>query len=417
MSLPERTWALLDRALEAYANSPRATAWLRGHRARFAEPIRVAVAGPAGSGKSTLVRALAGDVEPAWQGQGVARFHVPQSRSQPELILVDTPAADGESAETGVVERACLDADALLYLTAHPHAADLSLPRTVLDRPVARMSPITTLVVLSRADELGGGRPDALVSARQVARRHRRVGELAAMCQDVVAVAGLAASGARTLSDEDFETVAALAAVPKEELEPLLLSVDRFAAEPGRQAVLARLGLFGVRLATTLVRHGATSRTALSAQLLQRSGFTDLRDSITRYLTEHAPVLKARSALLGLEVVLRMEPRPEAAALVTEFERTLAAAHEFAELRALSAVTTGRVRLPDELREEAVRLLGGYGAEPASRLGVEIPDPQRAFGALRRWQGCAANPVLGAAERRAAAVVVRSCEALVTGFR
>lgn len=418
-SVAERTWALLNRALEVYADSPQASNWLHRQLARFHDPVRLAVVGPARSGRSTLVNAIAGEqlVEPDTPTTELRWYHVPQSRSQPELTLIDTPAVDGDT-EPRVVEGICMEADAVLYLLRHPHDADLAFLRAVHDHPVARVAPVSSLALLSRADELGGGRVDAVVSARQIARRHRRDVALSGLCQDLLPVAGLAASAGRTLREEEVAALGALAALPKEELDPLLLSADRFAADEARAELLARFGLFGVRLATKLLRRGAVGQPALAAQLLQRSGLGELRDAIAQYFTDRRNVLKARSALIGLEVVLRMEPRPAAAPLVAELERTLAGAHDFRELRLLAALRTGRARLPEELSDEAFRLAGGYGTDAPVRLGVEVaevPESQlrrEAAGALRRWQAYAENPVFGAAERRAAAVVIRSCEAL-----
>ncbi|MEU3272613.1 GTPase domain-containing protein [Saccharomonospora sp. NPDC006951] len=414
MTIADLTWSLLDQALEAYADSPRATQWLRRQKARFGEPVRLVVAGPRGSGRSTLINAIAGEEIVRSDARGPAWYHIPATRSQPELTLVDAPPIE----ETGPAENVCMEADGVLYLIGHPHNADLSFPRTLADHPVAREAPVNSLIVLSRADELGGGRVDSVVSARQVARRYRKNAEFTGLCQDIVAVAGLVASAARTMRDSEFDMLAALASVPKVELEPLLLSAERFMGEPAREQLLARFGLFGIRLATTLLRGGADSRQALASQLVKRCGLSELKESITANFTERADVLKARSALIGLEVVLRMEPRPAAGALVAGLERTLANAHEFQELRLLAALRTGRASLPPELREEALRLIGGYGTSMAARLGVDADEAalrDTAIRALRLWQEYAENPVLGAAERRAASVVVRSCEAMSTG--
>jgi hypothetical protein len=413
VNLAERAWGLLNQAMEVYADSPRARNWLHRHLARFSDPLRLAVVGPRGSGKSTLVDAIAGDRVTTEAG-GMSWYQVPRTRTQPELTLIDTPPVDAET-EPGVVESICMEADAVLCLVGHPYNADRAFLRAVQDHPIARVAPVNSLAVLSRADELGGGRVDALVSARQIARRYRREIELGSLCQDMIPVAGLVAGGAATLTDDDFDLLAGLASAPQEELEPLLLSAGRFAADPARERVLSRFGLFGIRLATTLIRRGADHPAAVAAQLAQRSGLGELREAIATYFTGRAPVLKARSALIGLDVVLRMEPRPGAAPLVAELERTLAGAHEFRELRLIAMVRTGRAQLPDEVREQAIRLTGGYGEQATARLAMQggLPDlRQAAMHALRMWRAYAENPVLGGAERGVVATVIRSCEEL-----
>lgn len=459
MNLADLTWATLNQALEVYHDSPRATRWLHRHLARFSEPLRLAVAGGAGSGKSTLVNALVGErveldvtvtaeyrassapsatvypsAAPPWElpvarvdrrlrldpgGLDVSptdRVVVGwPSRSLRDLILIDAAADAPDS-----------DADAMLFLLPRPQNADLQPLRTSYDNPIAGATPVNTLVVLSRADELGAGRVDALISARQISRRHRREPELRELCQDVVPIAGLVASAGRTLEEAEFDALAALAAVPRAELDSQLLSVDRFARQdsplpgaPGtRELLLRRFGLFGVRLAVTLIRQGSDTVPTLAAQLVQRSGFGELRDSIGLYFTDRTPVFKARSALIALEVLLRMEPHPGGAALAATLDRALAGAHDFRELRLIASLRTGKVTLPEELAAEATRLVGGEGTNAAARLGLaEEPSPSEVEyllpEVLRRWHDQAENPLLGAEERRAATVVIRSCEGLV----
>jgi energy-coupling factor transporter ATP-binding protein EcfA2 len=489
--LEEQTRALLERAMDAYQDSPRALGWLRAHLARFDEPVRLAVVGPHASGKSTVVNALAGEqVAPASAGVGAPLFWYraaasgtettaigyPQggppvelplcrqekrlradttglagmrvdrvelswpNRALRELTLIDTPALDEEAGQdcdgsapgagaagaaglAHLIERVYSDADAVLYLLPRPHYGDLRFLRAVQDHPIARAASVNMLAVVSRADELGGGRVDALISARQVARRHRREAEIGGLCQDVVAVSGLLASAGRTLREPEFDALAELAGLPKKDLDPYLLSVDRFTAGtvPGpvpaevRAELLRRFGLFGVRLALTLLRRGVTTLPALAGELAQRSGLGELRDSVERSFVERRPVLKARSALIALEVVLRMEPRPAAAALAADLERVVACAHEFRELRLLAALRGGRVVLPDELRGDALRLLGDHGPGITERLDIEPEiDPRPvAYDSLRRWRAHGENLALPSAARRAAAVVARSCEAVV----
>jgi len=184
-----------------------------------------------------------------------------------------------------------------------------------------------------------------------------------------------------------------------------------------RMALLERFGLFGVRLVTTLIRRGFEEHEALAAELVARSGLTDLRESIKQCFTDRHDVLKARSAVLALEVVLRMEPRPAAGRLVTALEQLVVSAHDFRELRLLAALHGGRTELPDPLASEARRLVGGVGTGLAARLGFEHePTGAELQGAiadaLRRWQEQAENHALGTGQRYAARVVVRSCEGM-----
>jgi len=409
VSLAARTRAVLHQALEVYQDSPRATSWLQRQLTRFDDPLRLAVVGPRGSGRSTLVVALAGEAGPGEMNW----FRTPAD----DLVLMDTPAIDDDAARSAV-EGICLDADAVVHLVRRPSEANLEFLHTLRDHPVARAAAVNALVVLSRADELGGGRVDAVLSARQVARRYRVAPEVAGLCQDVVPVAGLLAAAARTMTEAEFAVLRTLAAVPRAELEPRLLSTDRFAAEEfpasvaavDRIKLLSRFGLFGVRLALTLIRRGADTPSALSDELLARSGLSELRARIDDYFLARRDVLKARSALIGLEVVLRMEPRPAAAPLAAELERLLAGAHDFRELRLVAALSTGRTVLPGELKAEALRLIGAAGTSRTDRLGS---DP--VLLAVRRWRDRAENRELSTRERQAAAVVVRSCEAMANG--
>ncbi|WP_298180763.1 hypothetical protein [Saccharomonospora sp.] len=416
MSLADRAWSLLTRAQRVYADSPRATNWLGRHLARMNEPLRVVVAGASGTGKTTLVSALVGAAGRGRRTSSMSWHHLPGDNVWPELLVLDTSQAQ-QDGTARVADLICMEADAVLYLAGHPHEADLTLLRAAQNRAASHVAPVNALVVLARADELGGGRVDALISARRVARRWARDPAAAELCQDVVAVAGLTACAARTLRRDEFESLAALAAAPKSELDPLLLSAARFGGEPERARLLDRFGLYGVRLATTLLRGGITTPQALVAELCRRSGLNVLGEAVAVYFADRASVLKARSALLGLGVVLSREPRPSAASLAAELERTLTGAHEFAELRLFAALRTGRVNFPGELGDEAIRLVGGYGVAPQARLGAGMGEPglrRTAVDALRLWRSYAENPVLDSAERHAAATVARTCEALVT---
>ena len=78
------------------------------------------------------------------------------------------------------------------------------------------------------------------MSARRIARRYRADDKLRGLCQTVVAVAGLLAHTGRTMRQDEFAALAALAALPPDELDALLLSADRFARPDGPAEPSAR---------------------------------------------------------------------------------------------------------------------------------------------------------------------------------
>ncbi|MFC5290206.1 hypothetical protein ACFPM7_24380 [Actinokineospora guangxiensis] len=379
MSLRESVAALLDSARAAYRDDPRATAFLDARAAALGGPLRVAAVGAPGSGRSTLLDAVVGEPFTARADRVVVDF-----AGAVELV---------DSRGSGLP-----DADALLVL----------LPRPAPPFPDA-LDPVASVAVLSRADELGGGRVDAMVSARQVARRHAK-GELGARCQDVVAVSGQTALAAATLTDAEHAALRSLAGVGEDELAAALLSVDRFTAaalpvpQERRAALVERLGLFAVRLALTTARRAADPPADLAAALSRASGVGELRTAIAECFADHADALRARGALAAVTALVRADPRPGVAEAA---ERVGASAHELRELRLLAALRTGRVSL-DALGDDAA-------AEAAALLtGARHPDPRAA---LRHWRARSLDTALTDAQRRAAAVVARSCAGLLSGSR
>jgi Dynamin family len=480
-SLVTAVRAVLGHAVDVYAGSAQA-ATLRAMLDRLDEPLRVAVAGKVKAGKSTLLNALVGeeiaatDVSECTQvvtwyrdrltprvtlypRNGAAR-QTPLNRGRSALAidlggippadierivvdwpsshlrtmtLIDTPGIASISTETSLRTQAFLapadapaPADAVVYLMRHLHATDARFLESFHDDRVARATPVNAIGVLSRADEIGVGRIDALFSARRIASRYRCDPQVRRLCQTVVPVAGLLAQAGMTLREAEYAALARVASAPRDEAEALVLSADRFvrvqtsfplpAAE--RAALLRRFGLFGVRLASTLIRQGAANAPELAVELVRRSGLDDLREVLATQFTQRRDLLKARSALLALDQVLRREPQPGAGGLAAEVERILASAHAFAELRLLNELRTGVVTFDPDGLEEAERLLGGAGASPSARLGLapeaDAAELRRgALDALTRWQHRAESPWSSRAVADAARVVVRTCEGLL----
>ena len=475
--LDESVWELLHEALELYRDDGRAVGHLRHHLQRLEAPLRIAIAGPWRSGKSTALNAIMGEelapleVEDGsqfftWYEDGPAPRATAYSTATPpedlpitrtatgvgvdlvgwrsgeitdivvqwptralrQATLIDTPAVapGGEDGAPSIYERVRQDADAVLFLTRDGRDSDLRLLEAERDSAVGRAAPVNVLLVLSRADEIGGGRVDALLSARQLARRHRKDPRVSPLCVSVVALGGLVALAGRILSESDYAALATLTTVPRTELDPFLLSTDRFAAGElpvrldleTRRALLARLGLFGVRLATTLIRTGSDSRAKLSAELIRRSGLTELRESIGRCFIDRHEVLKARTALAAVESLVLTSRRSGSVQLAARIEQILTGAHDFQEIRLVAALQDTGFGFDAETTAQAYRLVGGNGIGLAARLGVEhdATGPrlwELGAEALWRWQDRAEDPGLRLAQRRAARVVVRSCEGML----
>ena len=478
------TIALCDELLRGDL-PPAARAQVIDARTRLDGPLRVAIAGRIKAGKSTLLNALVGerlaptdaqectrivtdyrealgyDVAaelrdgstrpleftrtPALEMElgplridDVERIRVgwPAERLR-SLTLVDTPGLasvnDDVSARTTAVlspDHGAPDADAVIYLMRHLHRIDADFLEGFTAGSGASASPVNSLAVLSRADEVGAGRLDAMDSARRVAAAYAGDARIAAMSGSVIAVAGLLAETAQTLAEDEYRTIAALAGLSEPEREQLLLSADRVAGHDldgveratgvtaaRRVGVVRRFGLFGTRIAIDVVVSGRAASTAqLASRLLEESGVEELRRRLSSTLAPRSEVLRARSALTQLASIADQLPESQAAVLRSALERVIAGAHEFAELRLAHLVASGSTRLTSDDAARAQRL--ATAGAPARRLGLD-PDTSSdvtltaAYAEIGHWRQLAANPLLDPVSVEACAIATRTVEGLL----
>jgi hypothetical protein len=469
--------------VRAECDDPTVGAGLDRLTARLDEPLIVALAGKVKAGKSTLLNALVGEeLAPTdsgectriitWYRNGPtyrvtlelddgssvpARFHrdggaldvdlggIPAERVRRMIVdwpssrlaqvtLIDTPGLDSLTPSTSDRTRAFLgvdeaggegggEADAVIYLMRHVHRTDLSFLEAFRDDTQAGASPISAVAVLSRADEIGACRLDAMSSARRIADGWRTDPRLRRLVQTVTPVAGLVAQAATTLREDEHRALAALAAMPRADIDALMLTTDRFANDERcpvtaveRQALLDRIGVYGIRVSISLIRLGAApTATMLAAELSRRSGIDDLRHLLGHVMSERRTVLKARVALAGLDSALSSLPGDRFEPHRIELERIGASAHEFAEVHLLNAVRSGALALRHDEQAELERLLGTPGASPAVRLGVGAPDDVRAavIDGVERWRRRSENPLTALEVATAARIVIRSYEGMM----
>ena len=147
--------------------------------------------------------------------------------------------------------------DAVLYLLRHTHASDVRFLESFHDDDLAHGMPMNAVGVLSRADEIGSCRLDALDVADRVARRYQSEPRLRRLCPVIVPVAGLLGYAAVSLREPEYGAMAKLAGAPVDELRPVVddrgsvrdPALQRSGHRTQRQHLLTRLGLFGVRCA------------------------------------------------------------------------------------------------------------------------------------------------------------------------
>lgn len=449
---------------------------------RLAAPLRVALAGSLKAGKSTLLNALVGqDIAPTdatectrvitWYRRGRTasvtavrrdgrRQSVPVTRHGGRLsfdfgpigvaedvaeldvewpsaaldtmTIVDTPGTASLTRELSAATEELLappsresGVDAVVYLMRSMSAADTAMLRRIGAALGGDAGPLGIIGVVSRADEIGAGRIDAMTSARQTAGRIAAELDRTGLCQAVVPVAGLVALGARTMQETEFRALVRLAALSAEEVDAMLLSVDRFVGTPMadvRPEVLAaladRFGVYGIRMAMTLIRFGATTASELADELVARSGLSELRASIETQIAARADQLKVHSALSAADRILSVAGGPASAAAHTEVRRMLADTHGFRELALLGKLRSGQVAMTAERSSELSRLVGGSGVAPWIRLGLAAdthPEDLRrgATAAVSLWRARMRHPLADAEVAAAAQVGVRSAEGIV----
>jgi dynamin family protein len=450
---------------------------------RLDEPLRVAIAGRVKAGKSTLLNALVGErlaatdagectrivtwyrydlgyrvtaeLRPSGSAdlpfkredgellidlaarpiESIERIEVGwPSRKLTDLTLIDTPGLASANERTSErTSQALLDrgadgpgqADAVLYLMRHLHRSDSQFLEAFMDRSIAQASPVNAIVVLSRADEIGAARPDALDSARSIAARYAANPQVRMLASGVVPVAGLIAETGATLRQEQFEWLRVVARLDEERRADLLRSVDRFRdpdlsplAEEIREELLDRLGLYGLRLAVRLIADDdVRTATELSSALLEHSGIRELQRVLSEQYTARAQALKARSALAALRVIgeeLDRRGTAGAADLVQSVDRLEASSQALAMLRLLHLVLSGQIALRADERAEIERL-SASGTAAAERLGLATGAPRdevqaAAIAGIERWRSRAGNPMSDRQTIEAAEIVSRAYE-------
>jgi replication fork clamp-binding protein CrfC len=492
MSTSDRVRAILGGTIQAYRNDPAYRHRPDVHNElerigyRLNQPIRIALAGTLKAGKSTLVNALVGeDIAPTdateatrivtWfrhgptpkvtaNHRGGRRSNVPIARDPgdrgltfdfatldpqdvvdldvewpaAELIdntIIDTPGTSSLSRDVSertlrllVPDDGAPRVDAVVFLLRTLNAADIALLKQIGSVVGGSAGALGVIGVASRADEIGAGRIDAMMSAKDVAKRFTSELDNTGICQAVVPVSGLLALTARTLRQSEFVALEKLAGVEAADLAKALLSADRFVREDSplpvdastRAALLDRFGMFGIRISIAVLSAGVSDSVALADELLERSGLIALRDVIDQQFAQRSDLLKAHTALLSLRRFVEQHPVYATRHIIADIDPLLADTHAFEELRLLSQLRSRPTTLNEDEIASLRRIIGGSGTDAASRLGLQpaapYDGPRAAFAAAQRWRRRAEHPLNDPFTTRACRAAVRSAEAMVAEY-
>lgn len=476
-----------------YQHRPQVLAELDWIARRLDQPIRIALAGTLKAGKSTLVNALVGEeIAPTdateatrlvtWFRHGMTprvtanhrdgrRSDVPITRGDgltfdlarysgaqgaanvgdivdldvqwpavelEHTTIIDTPGTSSLSRDVSdrtlqllVPHDGVPRVDAVVFLLRTLNAPDIALLKQIGELVGSGSGALGVIGVASRADEIGAGRIDAMMSAREVATRFTTELDRTGVCQAVVPVSGLLALTARTLQQSEFAALQKLAALDGDGATALtraMLSADRFARQDDslpvdaitRAALLERFGMFGIRIAIAVLRAGVTDSLGLADELLERSGLVALRDVIDQQFAQRADMLKAHTALRSLRRFVEANPIYATPFILADIDPLLADTHAFEELRLLGQLRSRPTTLNDDEMASLRRIIGGSGTDAASRLGLSgdapYDGPRAAFAAVQRWRRRADHPLNDPFTARACKAAVRSAEALVADY-
>jgi Dynamin family len=482
-SLRDQTSDLIETALAVYSDDPALVERIADLQNRLREPLRLALAGMVKAGKSTLLNAMLGEqIAPTDAGEctrvvtwyrysdtpSVTLYPIEgpprrmpvrresgklvltlggmeveevryieigwPSASLQSVILIDTPGIASLSVNVSARSTTFLtpdqspsSADAIVYLLRHLHASDVKFLEAFRDTAAGVSQTVNAVAVLSRADEVGSGRIDSLLSAGKVAKRYERDGDLASLALGVTPVAGLLAEGARTLRENEFAAFRTLAELDKADRDRLMVSADRFTrasavtslSEAARRDLLSRFGIFGVRLATTLIRGGVSDSSQLAERLVQQSGLNELNQFVRNQFRTRAATLKVRGVLDGLERLIKANPREGTAPLLDGIERIYATAHSLRELSLLARARGAGLPLDRSDAAAAEVIVGGKGTPINVRLGLPddaAPDAlrERVHEQLVYWRTLAQSPLAQRATVEVCRIVIRSLEEMAS---
>jgi len=322
---------------------------------------------------------------------GFGSFFDADSRNTLEFLGLTTDDVDH------VTRAHAAGADAVAYLFPRGvAAADRDLAADFEGAAIGDFTPVNAIAVLTKVDGYWSAESpdeDPLTAGLDITRRRKAEPGIERIFFDMLPVCGLLASGAATLGPRDAESLTALARLPPGELARRLKDARRFATAPyddisvtpqQRAELVRRFGLYGIWLASGLIRDDVTGQPELRDQLLQRSGLNAIRDLLLSHYADRAALIKASGAVNRSRALCSRAAQespgpagPAAAAAAGRLEEFEVSEHAIAELALLRRFYRDGAGLGLSAAEagELLTVSGEHGGSCFSRLGVDEQTP------------------------------------------
>lgn len=289
---------------------------------------------------------------------------------------------------TEITQKQAANADAVMYLFSHSLGQlDADLVEQLQGSLVGNTTPINAIGILTKVDFYASDPNviDPLATANEVAQDLRGHPLIRRLFYTIQPVCGLLSLGAKTLTDEHWQTLIALTKLPTERFEALNRNANKFIRSyedvpiptSERKKLLEQLGQYGISLAYNYLKAGVTSREELTEKLLQHTGIEELRHLILSHFGNRALLIKVGTIIQQISALYfqeRQRLQGEALEILEEisgkFDALRSKEHAFQELDILRSYYEGKLTFDMEEREQLLQITGEYGISCGERLGL-----------------------------------------------
>ncbi|WP_320044392.1 dynamin family protein [uncultured Desulfobacter sp.] len=312
---------------------------------------------------------------------GLESFFVDDSKNTMDFLGL-SPANVDEATQS-----AARGADAVLFLFNQSLAnTDQSLMEEFHGDVLQGASPINAIGILNKIDAYWPSVDSPKSSGEKIARGlmdgHPSVKKL---FYRIYPVCGLLAFGAKTLTQQEFETLLVLSKIQKTRFEKLLRNNKRFAfreyddipvSSQLRQALLERLGQYGINEAYRLVQSGVNNQEELCKALIELSGFQALLTCIQSHFGNRSFLIKLHNCFKQVKAscfksyqTLSDTHRKTIDAINGKFEALESNQISFQEFQVLQSYYEGKLKFSNVEAEQLLAVTGEFGSSCWERLG------------------------------------------------